>query len=121
MSHLGIWTDKVCWWLLLTGYGGAMMESYFCSSSVYIFCAFSRLFFCSSVRAASERSSVSARSLRPLKRLMLVPQPHLRLGMLELVWKGAESPHRLHLKHKVNIRRNDKPDNFYLEGQYEDD
>ena len=75
-----------------------MMESYFCSSSVYIFCAFSRLFFCSSVRAASERSSVSARSLRPLKRLMLVPQPHLRLGMLELVWKGAESPHWLHLK-----------------------
>ena len=78
------------------------MESYFFRSSVYIFWAFSRLFACSSVLADSERSSVSARSLRPLKRLMLVPQPHLRLGMLELVWKGAESPHRLHLTVIIN-------------------
>ena len=97
------------------------MESYFFRRSVYMAWAFSKLFFCSSVLAASERSSVSARSLRPLNRLMLVPQPHLRLGMLELVWKGAESPHRLHL-HKVNIRRNYNYNyNFYLEGQYEDD
>ena len=81
-----------------------MMESYFFSSSVYMVWACSRLFLFSSVLAASARSSVSARSLRPLKRLMLVPQPHLRLGMLELVWKGAESPHRLHLTGMIMIK-----------------
>ena len=75
-----------------------MIASYFFKRLVYISWAFSRLFFCNSVLADSARSSVSARSLRPLKRLMLVPQPHLRLGTLELVWKGAESPHRLHLQ-----------------------
>ena len=51
--------------LPITGYGGARTPSNFLRSSVYIICACSRLFFSSSVLAASDRISVSASSLRP--------------------------------------------------------
>ena len=49
----------------ITGYGGAMTPSNFLRSWVYISCACSRLFFSSSVLAASARISVSASSFRP--------------------------------------------------------
>ena len=51
--------------LPITGYGGARTPSNFLRSSVYIICACSRLFFSSSVLAASDRISVSASSFRP--------------------------------------------------------